>query len=162
MIQSSCHFSGNGQVVISPDSNQGLRAVVIVQDVLTIRVRYNETDGQGRVHHAQYLNYFERGRVELLRSRGHSYRDFEAGGLMLVVAEMNVKYLGAAVFDDLLTLTTQVIRSKGARIEHCYEITRQQAAAVQTIVTATSTIACVDRTGKVRRLPDYLVQPKSD
>ncbi len=130
-----------------------------VQDALTIRVRYNETDGQGRVHHAQYLNYFERGRVELLRSRGHSYRDFEANGLMLVVIEMNVKYLGAAVFDDLLTLTTRVVRSKGVRIEHSYELTRQlDASAADVIVTATSTIACIDRAGKVKRLPTYLLQ----
>ncbi len=129
-----------------------------LRDTISIRVRYNETDGQGRVHHAQYLNYFERGRVELLRSRGHSYRDFEASGLMLVVAEMNIKYQGAAQFDDLLTLTTSVLRSRGVRIEHAYELTRNEAEVEtpQLIVTAVSTIACVDRSGKVRRLPDYL------
>jgi acyl-CoA thioester hydrolase len=131
---------------------------VTVQDIISIRVRYNETDGQGRVHHAQYLNYFERGRVELLRARGYSYREFEANGLMLVVAEMNVKYVGAAQFDDLLTLTTRVIRSRGVRIEHAYELIRtdSEQAVHETIVTAHSTIACVDRSGKVRRLPDYL------
>ena len=129
-----------------------------VQDTITIRVRYNETDGQGRVHHAQYLNYFERGRVELLRARGYSYRDFEASGLMLVVVEMNVKYQDAAVFDDLLTLTTHVTRSRGVRIQHSYDITRQRenSSEIETIVTATSTIACIDRAGKVKRLPDYL------
>ena len=41
-----------------------------LQHQIEIRVRYNETDGQGRVHHAQYLNFFERGRVELLRAMG--------------------------------------------------------------------------------------------
>ncbi len=129
-----------------------------VQDTISIRVQYNETDGQGRVHHAQYLNYFERGRVELMRSRGHSYREFEANGLMLVVAELNVNYVGAAEFDDLLSLVTSVVRSRGVRIEHAYELTRIDAASgkTQTIVTGLSTIACVDRTGKVRRLPDYL------
>ena len=89
----------------------------MVHDTISIRVGYNETDGQGRVHHAQYLNYFERGRVELMRSLGHSYREFEAGGLMLVVAEMNIKYQGAAAFDDLLCLKTTVVRSRGVRIE---------------------------------------------
>ena len=129
-----------------------------LQDTISIRVRYNETDGQGRVHHAQYLNYFERGRVELLRSLGYSYRDFEAEGLMLVVTEMNVKYTGAAVFDDLLWLTTSVVRSRGVRIEHAYMISRQATAAEpgEAIVSGTSVIACIDREGKVRRLPDYL------
>lgn len=128
------------------------------QNTISIRVQYNETDGQGRVHHAQYLNYFERGRVELMRSRGHSYREFEATGLMLVVAEMNVKYLAAAQFDDELSLVTSVVRSRGVRIEHAYELTRLDAASGQaeTLVTGLSTIACIDRTGKVRRLPEFL------
>ncbi|QDV27495.1 Acyl-CoA thioester hydrolase YbgC [Aureliella helgolandensis] len=142
-----------------------------VEHSLEIRVRYNETDGQGRVHHAQYLNYFERGRVELLRSLGHSYRDFEASGLMLVVSEMNVRYLGAAEFDDLLRVTTSVLRTRGVRIEHAYEIVKPAAgllasergtpesATDQPIVKATSVIACVDRTGKVQRLPKYMRIP---
>ena len=95
------------------------------QHQIEIRVRYNETDGQGRVHHAQYLNFFERGRIELLRSMGHNYRDLESSGLLLVVTEMNVRYLGAAVFDDLLLLDTRVVKSKGVRIEHSYRIVRQ-------------------------------------
>lgn len=137
-----------------------------IQDTVTIRVNYSETDGQGRVHHAQYLNYFERGRVELMRAHGHSYSDFEASGLMLVVVEMNVKYMSAAVFDDLLTLTTRVIRSRGVRIHHAYELTRPNnidsssssatEPTTELIVTATSTIACIDRQGKVRPLPAYL------
>lgn len=126
---------------------------------IEIRVRYNETDGQGRVHHAQYLNFFERGRVELLRALGHSYKDLEATGLMLVVTEMNVRYLGAAVFDDLLLLETRVVQTKGVRIHHSYRILRQpenEDSLPGEIVEATSVIACVDREGKVRRLPDYL------
>lgn len=128
-----------------------------VAHTLSIRVRYHETDGQGRVHHAQYLNYFERGRVELLRSLGHSYAEFEQGGLMLVVTEMHIRYYGAALFDDLLELTTSVVKSRGVRIEHAYAIERPaDATASQTIVTATSTIACIDRSGKVRPLPSFL------
>jgi acyl-CoA thioester hydrolase len=129
-----------------------------MQHSILIRVQYNETDGQGRVHHGQYLNYLERGRVELLRSIGHSYRDFELTGLMLVVSELNIRYLGAACFDDLLRLTTRVVRTRGVRIEHEYElITVDEAGqAGPTIVTARTTIACIDRQGKVARLPDYL------
>ena len=118
------------------------------------RVSYYETDGQGRVHHAQYLNYFERGRVELMRSLGHSYRNFEAAGLMLVVSEMNVRYLNGAQFDDILRLTTRVIEARGATIRHRYELVRCDDDSL--IVQAESRIACVDRSGRVRRLPDYL------
>lgn len=125
-----------------------------VEHSIEFRVSYYEVDGQGRVHHAQYLNFFERGRVELMRDLGHSYRNLEATGLMLVVAEMNVRYLGAAQFDDLLTLTTRVLEARGATIRHGYQLIRSDDGSP--IVEGESRIACVDRTGKVRRLPDYL------
>lgn len=129
-----------------------------LEHTLEIRVRYHETDGQRRVHHAQYLNYFERGRVELLRAHGQSYRELEASGLMLVVSEMHVKYLGAAIFDDLLLLTTRVVRSKGVRIEHQYRIDRKEDATgeLTEIVDASSLIVCVDHRGAVRPLPRHL------
>ncbi|WP_164102373.1 acyl-CoA thioesterase [Candidatus Laterigemmans baculatus] len=119
---------------------------------LTIRVTYSETDGQRRVHHANYLNYFERGRVELLRSLGQSYKTFEDEGLMLVVSEMNVRYFQPAEFDDLLELETAVESARGARIRHSYRITRGE----ELIVTAQSTIACVGSDGRVKRLPASL------
>ncbi len=114
-----------------------------------IRVAYHETDGQKRVHHANYLNYFERGRVELLRSMGASYKAFEESGKMLVVTEMNVRYFLPAAFDDLLQLTTRVISSRGARIRHHYVLRRDQ----EILVEAESTIACIDLQGRVARLP---------
>ena len=125
-----------------------------MQHHLEIRVRYNETDGQGRVHHAQYLNYFERGRVELMREMGHSYKEFEATGLMLVVAEMNVQYVAGAEFDDVLHLSTKVDKARGASIYHSYRVVRQ--ADQQLIVEGTSRIACIDKQGQVRRLPEFL------
>jgi acyl-CoA thioester hydrolase len=124
----------------------------MIQHTIAIRVRYHETDGQGRVHHAQYLNFFERGRVEMLRAAGHSYRELEASGLLLVVSKMEIEYLLPAAFDDELALTTTVQHSKGARICHRYQIVRGG----DLLVRAQSEIACVDRTGKIRRLPDYL------
>ncbi|MCA9193248.1 MAG: acyl-CoA thioesterase [Planctomycetales bacterium] len=131
-----------------------------MEGLIQIRVTYNETDGQGRVHHAQYLNYFERGRVELLRSKGHRYRDLELStGLMLVVSEFNIRYLGAAAFDDVLELRTFVIRTRGVRIEHGYELfLLDDAGSRAKIVEGESVIACVNREGKVQRLPDFLRQ----
>lgn len=128
--------------------------VNVFEHQFALRVRYHEVDGQGRVHHAQYLNYFERGRVEMLRSAGHSYKELEASGLLLVVRRMEIEYLFPAEFDDDLTLRTVVEKSRGARIHHRYELTRDRD--TQIIVTANSEIACIDRQGAVRRLPSYL------
>ena len=123
---------------------------------IEIRVRYQETDGQGRVHHANYLTWFELGRVELLRAMGHSYRELESAGVMLVVAEMQVEYFLPALFDDVLTLRTSTIKAKGARIQHAYEIRRGS----QVLAKGASTVACIDRAGRVTRLPRWLGEEK--
>ena len=86
----------------------------------SLRVTYHETDGQRRVHHSNYLNYFERGRVEMLRAMGVSYKQLEESGLMLVVTEMNVRYQSAAEFDDVLDLTTELVEVRKVRIRHRY------------------------------------------
>jgi acyl-CoA thioester hydrolase len=121
---------------------------------IEFRACYHDTDGQRRVHHANYLNYFERGRVEMLRSAGISYKQLEEQGLMLVVTEMNVRYRAAAEFDDSLTLTTEVTRLQKVRIAHKYVLRR----GTETLVEADSVIACLDRSGQPSRLPPPLRQ----
>ena len=120
---------------------------------IEIRVRYQETDGQGRVHHANYLTWFELARVEMLRAAGHSYRELEDSGVFLVVAEASMRYYLPALFDDLLRLRITTVRAKGARIEHRYEVFRGD----ELLADGQTTVACVDRTGRVKRLPAWLV-----
>ena len=116
---------------------------------MEIRVTYQETDGQRRVHHGNYLNYFERGRVEMLRAAGISYKQIETSGLLLVVAEMNTKYHSAAEFDDLLSLETELIEIRKVRMSHRYTLRRND----ELIVTAESVIACINKDGQLRRIP---------
>jgi acyl-CoA thioester hydrolase len=87
---------------------------------IEIRVRYQETDGQGRVHHANFITYFEQGRTELLRASGRSYRQVEEEGLML---------------------------------EHLYEVLRDE----ELLVRGRSVVACIDRDGRPRRVPEWLI-----
>jgi acyl-CoA thioester hydrolase len=119
---------------------------------IEIRVRYQETDAQGRVHHANYLTWFELGRVELMRAAGQSYRDVEAAGVFLVIAKAELKYHRGAVFDDLLKLRTTTVRAQGARIDHRYEVFRGE----ELIAEGATTLACIDREGRVSRLPEWL------
>ena len=120
---------------------------------LEIRVRYQETDGQRRVHHANYLTYFEMGRTEMLRAHGRTYREFEDAGLYMVVADVSCKYLAPAEYDDLLLLRTRVEKAGAAHIRHAYELIR----GATIIATGTTTVVCVDPEGRVRRLPDWML-----
>jgi acyl-CoA thioester hydrolase len=119
---------------------------------IEIRVRYQETDGQGHVHHANYLTYFEQGRVEMLRAAGKDYREFEEQGLFLIIAEINVRYFLPAYFDDVLRLTTTTIRAKGVRIIHKYRLMR----ADDLIAEGETTVACINREGKLSKLPEWM------
>jgi acyl-CoA thioester hydrolase len=121
---------------------------------LQIRVRYAETDRMGLLHHANYLVYFEQGRTELLRQSGRSYRELEDGGFFLVLAKIEVRYRLPARYDDLLTLRTIVTRATPVRIEHRYEVLRDG----QLLAEGSSTLACVDRDGKLQGLPEWLYQ----
>jgi len=120
---------------------------------LEIRVRYQETDGQRRLHHSNYLTYFEMGRTELLRAHGRTYREFEDAGLFMVVADVSCKYLAPAEYDDLLVLRTRVEKTGAAHIRHAYELIR----GATIIATGTTTVVCVDREGRIRRLPDWML-----
>jgi acyl-CoA thioester hydrolase len=94
----------------------------------------------------------------MLRAVGHSYKELEASGFLLVVRRMEIEYVHPAEFDDELTLVTTVLKARGARIEHDYQMIRPRDQ--QLIVTAQSEIACIDRLGEVRRLPSFLQSPR--
>lgn len=116
---------------------------------IEIRVRYKETDGQGFVHHANYIVFFEMGRTELFRAAGGDYREMEERGYFLVVAKLECRYLLPARYDDLLRLRTTVTRITAAKLEHLYELFRGDAKVCE----ARSTLACIDRDGRVQRIP---------
>lgn len=126
--------------------------VVPREHEIQIRVRYQETDAQGRVHHTNYINYFEVARVEMLRQSGRTYRDLESSGIMLVVTSVKCHYLQAANYDDLLTIRTSVKKAKGVRINHHYEIFNGD----QLVAEGDTVVAAIDSNGKVVRLPSWL------
>ena len=117
-----------------------------------IRVRYAETDQMGFVHHANYLVYFEIGRTELLRASGFDYKTIEEKGAYLVVAKVGVKFKSPARYDDLLTLETTLARVTPVRIEHAYRLIRDG----QVLAEGDSTLACVDKEGRLRPLPEEI------
>jgi acyl-CoA thioester hydrolase len=119
---------------------------------MELRVRYDETDPMGFVHHANYLNYFEIGRTELLRASGGNYRQMEEEGMLVVVCRVDCRYYRPARYDDVLTIRTVVDRIGPAKIEHSYSISRDG----EPLVAARVTLAVVDRQGNVQRVPSWL------
>jgi acyl-CoA thioester hydrolase len=122
----------------------------------TSRVRYGETDQMGYVYYGFYAQYFEIGRVEMLRALGVSYKSLEAQGIMLPVVDFSVKYLKPALYDDLLTIRTIIKEIPSVKINFDYEIYNESN---QLLTTAKTTLVFVKKdTMKPTFAPSDLIQ----
>jgi acyl-CoA thioester hydrolase len=90
-----------------------------------VRVRYAETDQMGVVYHANYLIWFEVGRVEFIRQLGLDYKSMEREeGCGIAVVDAHVRYRLPARYDDELIVRTQLEAARGAVIRFGYKIVR--------------------------------------
>jgi acyl-CoA thioester hydrolase len=103
-----------------------------------LRVRYPECDQMGVVYHANYLNWFEIGRTEMLRQSGFAYRSMEEQGVMLPVIDASLKYHKPAKYDDLVSVYTQIIELTRMRLSFAYEIRRIEADGQELLVTGST------------------------
>lgn len=115
----------------------------------TLRVRYSETDAMGLVYHGNYLVWFEMGRTEWLRSRGQSYREMEAEGMMLPVTEAHCEYKASARYDDELCVRTIWQNTGDLYFEFRYEIIRS--ADAKLLATGWTRHLCVGKEGTILR-----------
>ena len=92
-----------------------------------LRVRYAETDQMGVVYHANYIVWFEVGRVEMLRQMGFTYRDMEKyDNVHIVVIDVHCRYKASAHYDDLITVRTWLSHVRESRLHFGYELVRAQ------------------------------------
>jgi acyl-CoA thioester hydrolase len=93
--------------------------------ITPVRVRYAETDQMGIVYYANYLVWFEIGRVELLRSLGLAYSQMEIEHrLILPVVEASCRYRAPARYDDEILIETRPALLRGSVIKFAYRILR--------------------------------------
>ena len=123
------------------------------EHTIQLRTRYDECDPMGFVHHSKYLQYLEIGRTEFLRSAGGRYREIEESGLLVVVVRVDIRYRSPARYDDLIDVTTRIVKVTAAKIHHEYEIARGGVR----LVDASVTLAVIDRSGRVQRIPEGLM-----
>ena len=91
-----------------------------------LRVRYAETDQMGVVYHANYLVWFEVGRVELMREIGFDYKAMEIDDdCHIAVVEATARYRCPARYDDQILVRTRMIAVRGFVIKFEYEVIRE-------------------------------------
>jgi len=108
---------------------------VSAKSVFDLRVYYEDTDFSGRVYHASYLRFLERGRTEWLRALGFDHKTLAGdAGLFFAVRGLQVEFLAPAVIDDALTIATEFVGTRGAVIHFDQHITRDGERLVQASV----------------------------
>lgn len=134
-----------------------------------LRVRYCECDPMRVAHHASYIPWLEEARTELLRTSGVSYAQLEGEGVFLAVVSLNASYKRPALYDDLVEIRVRVAGVTRVKIRHEYEVRLAARPGVSDtalrsihdhghdlLMTAETTLACLDGEGRPRALPDWL------
>jgi acyl-CoA thioester hydrolase len=116
-----------------------------------IRVLYGDTDAGGVVYYGNYLRYFERGRTELMRDQGISYKGLEDAGMIMPVVESYLRYKASAKYDDLLEISTCLVQARKVSCRFNYEI--RCAEDGRLLVKGFTAHAVVNRAGKLTKLP---------
>lgn len=120
---------------------------------VVIHVRYAESDGMGIVHHGAYVNWFEAGRVELMRASALPYATVEARGYAFPVLGISVRYRRACRFGDRLVLDVAYDEVGRTRVRFAYRLEDGEG---RIVAEGTSEHACLGPDGRPCRLPLWL------
>lgn len=94
----------------------------MIRNETYLRMLYTHTDIMGVVNNVHYLEFFEAGRNELMRSMGYPYPELEAKNVGLPLIEAHVNYKTPAKYDDLIRITAYLKEIPTVRIKIDYEI----------------------------------------
>lgn len=122
---------------------------------LELRVRYAETDQMGVVYHTNYLVWCEIGRTELIRAMtGSSYAALEAEGVLLAVADLSIRYHGAARYDNRIRVTTTLADARSRSVTFEYLVANAETG--ERLASARTVLVSIDKRGRPLIMPDQL------
>lgn len=118
-----------------------------------VNVRYAETDQMGVAHHANYLVWFEVGRVAWCKAKGFHYAEMEAtDGCYLMVGEATCRYKAPAHFEEDLIIRTSLARANDRVIRYRYAVIGKEKG--QLLATGETAHVVTGRNHRPARLPE--------
>ncbi len=122
------------------------------------RVRYAETDQMGVVYNANYLVWFEIGRVEMMRQLGFTYLEMEQQDKTRIpVAEVRCRFKTPACYDDVICVRTRLVNVRESLIRFGYEVLRDSDQALLAEGESAHLVVGLDM--KRKPLPKKYLQP---
>lgn len=92
--------------------------------VITLEVRYAETDMMGIMHHSRYYPWFEAARTEFIKLAGITYSDMEQMGIMLPLTETGAKYFDGLRYEERAEVECRLCELSAARCGFSYTVRR--------------------------------------
>ena len=118
-----------------------------------IRVYYEDTDASGRVYHANYLKYLERGRSNLIYQSKYNHQElFKKFNIIFVVKSLNINYLKPAFFEDIIEVQTSLNLLSRVKLNFNQKIIRNN----ELLVDAEVIVIPINNTGKIIKLNEEL------
>ena len=118
-----------------------------------IRVYYEDTDASGRVYHANYLKYFERGRSNLIYQSKYNHQELlKKFNIIFVVKSLNINYLKPAFFEDIIEVQTSLNQLSRVKLTFNQKIIRNN----ELLVDAEVIVIPIDTKGKIIKLNQEL------
>lgn len=112
----------------------------------------------GVVYHTHYLVWCEIARTDFIRRFGVSYAQLEEQGLMLAVAEANVRYIFPARYDNLIEVEAKLERVQSRLLTFSYQIYRTDPEPRMLLASAMTKLIALTPDGQTRQLPPDLVE----
>ena len=120
---------------------------------VTHRVNFYDTDAMAVVHHANYIRWFEIGRVEFLRALGITLDDLMAAGYVFPLTDVSAKFVAPGKFDDELAIVTRPTALTKVKMAFDYEV-RRRADGELLVLGHTQNVFTSKETGRICKLPE--------
>ena len=118
------------------------------------RVTYSECTMGNHVYYARYLDLLETARGEFFRHLGRTFLHWQENDTIFPVVECQLRYRGAARYDEVLTIELWIAMAAKVRLDFAYLI---QGPDGRLLIEGTTKHVCTTLADKPKRLPDDLV-----
>jgi len=117
------------------------------------RIYYEDTDASGRVYHANYLKFLERGRTDLIYKTMYTHETLlEKFKILFVVKECSLEFKKPAFFEDTIKVISKIDELSRVKIKFNQKIYRDS----ELLVQAKILVIPVSRSGKILKLPNEI------
>jgi acyl-CoA thioester hydrolase len=129
-----------------------------MESLSEIRVRYAESDQMGVAYHANYLIWCEVGRTDFIRELGMTYAEMERAGVLLAVADAQLRFHASARYDDRVRIATRLTGVRSRMVTFAYELNRLAPDGLvgERLASASTTLVALDANGKPAALPQTI------